>query len=154
TWCQQYEAAQRGEVPEDEIQPVMVKPWERSTTDNMFITQLFVVMNALVFIAMAITGVSAFEPNSQEVIRWGANYGPLTLGGQPWRLLSCVFVHGGILHIAMNMWCLWSLGELAEGLFGHVTFAFVYLVTGIAGSVASVWWHPGGVSVGASGAVF
>src|SRR5262249_34276614 len=93
TWCQQYESAQRGELREDGIQPVMVKAWERSTTDSMFITQLFVVMNILVFAAMAISGVSAFEPNSQEVIRWGANSGPLTLGGQPWRLLSCVFVH-------------------------------------------------------------
>jgi len=153
-WCQQYEAAQRGDLPEDEIQPVMAKPWERGATDTMFITQLFVVMNILVFAAMSISGVSLFEPTSKELIRWGANYGPYTLGGQPWRLLSCVFVHIGLIHIALNMWCLWVLGELAESLYGHVTFAFVYLTTGIGASVASVWWRPGGVSAGASGAIF
>lgn len=153
-WCVQHEAAQRGELPEDDVQPVMAAPWERSTTDTMFVTQLFVAMNALVFIAMAISGVSAFQPTSPELIRWGANYGPLTLGGQPWRLLSNIFLHIGIVHIALNMWCLWSLGELAESLYGHVTFAFVYLTTGIAASIASVWWRPGGVSAGASGAIF
>jgi rhomboid protease GluP len=153
-WCVQYEAAQRGEAPEDDAQPIMTAPWERSVSDSMFFTQLILLMNVLVFVAMGVAGISLTDPSSPELIRWGANYGPLTLGGQPWRLITCVFLHIGIIHIALNMWCLWTLGEMAEKLYGHVTFLFVYLTTGIAASLTSVWWSPGGVSAGASGAIF
>jgi rhomboid protease GluP len=65
-----------------------------------------------------------------------------------------MFVHGGILHIAFNMWCLWDLGALCESLYGPWTYVGLYFISGIAGGLASVWWHPYGVSVGASGAIF
>jgi Tfp pilus assembly protein PilF len=52
------------------------------------------------------------------------------------------------------MWCLWSLGALAESLYGPWTFAAVYLISGVSGSLASVAWHPYGISAGASGAIF
>jgi rhomboid protease GluP len=65
-----------------------------------------------------------------------------------------VFIHGGLLHIGFNMWCLWSLGRLAESVYGHWTFAGVYLISGLAASLASVIWNPVVLSVGASGAIF
>jgi membrane associated rhomboid family serine protease len=58
------------------------------------------------------------------------------------------------MHIAFNMWCLWDLGALCESLYGRWTFAAIYLITGIAGGLASVAWNPGVLSVGASGAIF
>jgi rhomboid protease GluP len=69
-------------------------------------------------------------------------------------MLASNYVHGGLLHIALNMWCLWNLGALAEFLFGRWTFVWVYTFCGIAGSLASLWWHPNVVGVGASGAIF
>jgi rhomboid protease GluP len=87
-------------------------------------------------------------------VHWGANYGPFTLSGQWWRLVTCMFVHGSLLHIAFNMWCLWDLGALAESLYGHWTFAVVYLLAGVGGSLGSVMWNPNVLSVGASGAIF
>ena len=77
-----------------------------------------------------------------------------TVSGQWWRLLTCVFIHGGLLHIGFNMWCLWDLGRLAESVYGHWTFAAVYLITGLAASLGSVIWNPVVLSVGASGAIF
>ena len=151
-WCRQHEAAQRGE--EDTIQRVEVAPWLRRESSSMLVTQAFFAINVIVFIAMAFAGVSPIEPSSQDLIRWGANAGVLTLAGQWWRLLTCVFLHIGILHIAFNMWCLWDLGALAESLYGHWTFAAVYLITGLSASVASSAWHPFGISAGASGAIF
>ena len=68
-----------------------------------------------------------------KVMILGANYGPLTLSGQWWRLLTYMFLHGGLMHIAFNMWCLWDLGALCESLYGRWTFAAIYLITGIAG---------------------
>src|ERR1700690_3687130 len=94
------------------------------------------------------------NPPGQALVSWGANFGPLTVSGQWWRLLTCVFVHGGLLHIAFNMWCLWDLGRLAESVYGHWTFAVVYLITGLSASLASVIWNPVILSVGASGAIF
>jgi Tfp pilus assembly protein PilF len=52
------------------------------------------------------------------------------------------------------MWCLWDLGRLAESVYGHWTFAAVYLISGLAASLASVVWNPVILSVGASGAIF
>jgi rhomboid protease GluP len=69
-------------------------------------------------------------------------------------LLTYMFLHAGLMHIAFNMWCLWELGALCESLYGRWTYAAVYLITGIAGGVASVGWNPGNLSVGASGAIF
>ena len=141
-WCVQHEAAQRGEEPENAVQRVEVAPWLRSQSSSMVVTQAIFGINVAVFVAMALAGVSIMEPTGQELIHWGANFSPYTVGGQWWRLLTCVFVHSGIIHIGFNMWCLWDLGRLAESLYGHWTFAAVYLITGVAASVTSVAWHP------------
>lgn len=122
----------------------------------MAVTQVIFGINVAVFVAMTLAvGVSMLNnPAGQDLVRWGANFGPLTASGQWWRLLTCVFVHGGLLHIAFNMWCLWDLGRLAESVYGHWTFAAVYLIAGLAASLTSVVWNPVILSVGASGAIF
>ncbi|HXU81548.1 MAG TPA: rhomboid family intramembrane serine protease, partial [Polyangia bacterium] len=85
---------------------------------------------------------------------WGANFGPRTLGGQPWRLLTSAFLHFGLIHVGLNMLVLARAGQLVERLYGSVRFGAVYLFAAITGSVASVAVHPFLVSAGASGAVF
>ena len=152
-WCVRHEAAQRGEEPEDAIQPVMPAPWVAGASSAIMVTQGFFGINLAVFAGMALSGI-AMDPTPRQLIDWGANYGPLTLGGQEWRLLTSMFLHGGLFHIFFNMWCLWDLGALCESLYGHTTFAAVYLISGIGASLASVWWHPAVPSVGASGAIF
>lgn len=136
------------------MQEVMPAPWTRSNDTSMVLTQLFFGINVAVFVGMVLAGVSITDPTSRQLIDWGANYGPSTLGGEWWRLLTSVFLHIGIIHILFNMWCLWDLGALSESLYGHWTFAVEYLTCGIAGSVASAAWHPQTVSAGASGAIF
>src|SRR5258708_29371503 len=87
-------------------------------------------------------------------VNWGGNYGPYTIGGDYWRLITSCFVHGDFLHIAFNMWCLWSLGRLSERLFGRWQTAAIYLLTGVGGALLSISYHPQVLSVGASGAIF
>jgi len=113
-----------------------------------------VAINISVYIAMVINGGSPFEFSGDVLIRWGANYGPLTISGEYWRLVTAGFVHGGILHIAFNMWCLWSLCQLAERLFGSLITVGVYLLTGVAGALLSITVNHGRLEVGASGAIF
>jgi rhomboid protease GluP len=124
------------------------------TTPRVFITPAIIIINLIIFAAMLVSGVSPIDPNIEQLLKWGADYGPVTLSGQWWRLLSCAFVHIGTLHLALNMWCLWLTGRLAERMFGNWTFLALYLFSGLGGSIASVWWNPTIVSAGASGAVF
>jgi rhomboid protease GluP len=103
---------------------------------------------------MVLRGVSPLTPTGAQLLPWGANWGPLSLGHQPWRILASNYVHVGVLHIALNMWCLWNMGWLAELIFDAWTYALLYTVCGIAGGLASLAWHPLSVGAGASGAIF
>jgi rhomboid protease GluP len=119
-----------------------------------FVTPILINLNILVFILMVAAGVNFLEPDNQSLISWGANFTPLTLDGQWWRLLSNCFLHIGIFHLAMNMYALAYIGILLEPHLGKARFAAAYLLTGIAASLASLWWHSITVSAGASGAIF
>jgi len=118
------------------------------------VTRSIVLLNVLVFLAMTVSGTSWINPNTADALRWGADYGVLSLSGQWWRLLTSTFVHFGIVHIALNMWCLWSLGPILERLMGSRAFAITYLCSGLVASEVSLAWNPIQVSGGASGAIF
>ena len=153
-WCVQHEAAQRGEVPDEAPQTVMPTPWVRRSESTIGLTQVIFGINAAVFLGMALASSTVMDFPGRELVQWGANLGALTFSGEWWRLLTNVFVHGGMLHIAFNMWCLWNLGQLCESLYGRWTYAAVYLICGLGASLASAAWHPYVPSVGASGAIF
>jgi|SRR5579859_2123916 len=118
------------------------------------VTAGLVAVNVAVFVAMVVGGGSMTHFSNGDIIRWGANWGILTLGGEYWRLLSAAFVHANIIHIALNMWCLLYLGRLSERLFGRWQTAVIYLLTGVGGSLLSLAWESDRLSVGASGAIF
>lgn len=122
---------------------------------NLYVTYGIIGINVLVFILMAINGAGIMEPNSYVHINWGSNYTPLTLSGDWWRLVSNIFLHFGIIHLAMNMYCLYTVGVYLEPMLGKVKYTTAYLCTGVLASIASLWWHKEGVnSAGASGAIF
>ena len=152
-WCVQHEAAQRGELADDAPQVVMPTPWVRRES-NIGVTQIILGINVAVFLGMALSSSTVMDFPVRELVTWGANVGALTFSGEWWRLLTGVFVHGGLLHIAFNMWCLWNLGALCESLYGRWTYAAIYLICGVGASLASAAWHPYTPSVGASGAIF
>ena len=132
-------------------------------------TYLLVGINCAVFLAMAANHVGLWNPSPESLLHWGANNaGAVLINGQWWRIVTAMFVHVGIIHLATNMWCLWNLGLLAEPLLGSAGVAAAYILTGAAGNLLStfvsrVWfYHPaevsaglfGPVGAGASGAVF
>jgi rhomboid protease GluP len=118
------------------------------------LTTGLIAINIAVFLLMVFTGASATNPAPRDILRWGANFAPYTLGGQSWRLITSVFLHYGIIHLLVNMWALWNLGALTEMIFGRKFYLPIYLLTGIAGNIASLAVHPGGIGAGASGAIF
>lgn len=94
-------------------------------------------------------------PRLAVLLAWGANDGAHVFNdGQQWRLSTYMLLHGGLLHLGLNMWALWNIGRYVELIFGPLTMLFIYLVAGVAGGAASVALRPDFVpSVGASGAL-
>jgi rhomboid protease GluP len=125
-----------------------LKDWFRCATI------VLIASNVLVFLVMVLQGVSVFAPTADSVLRWGADYGPLTLHGQWWRMVVSTFLHFGLIHLLFNMFVLFNIGLFLESLAGRVPFVVLYLVCGLGGSAASLASHPSIVSAGASGAIF
>jgi membrane associated rhomboid family serine protease len=90
--------------------------------------------------------------SGEVLLRLGAK-SPYIFVGQWWRLVTAIFLHAGLLHIGFNLWCLLDLGPQVESLFSATKFTVLYLATGVAGFLLSLWWSPFGISVGASGAI-
>ena len=115
----------------------------------------------LAFVGQMLGGCDALQPTSESLIAVGGNLAPLTLTGDVWRLVSSMFLHAGVLHLALNAYMLWIMGNLAIAWLGRGQFLLLYAVAGVFGSLASAGWHaalalegePLTVSVGASGAI-
>ncbi len=135
-------------------------------------TYLLIGINLLVFAAMFRFGPvpqllrqHAYSslltaPFDQNVLVFFGSSIPLRilLYGEWWRLVTSTFVHVTVLHLALNMWCLWNLGLFGEPLLGRPGLVVVYLLTGAAGMLqslaVSVFTGQLSVVAGASGAIF
>ena len=123
-------------------------------TEGYFMTPILINLNLLLFAVMVISGVPLMMPENEDLLNWGANFRPVTLEGEWWRLLSCCFLHIGIFHLLLNMYALMFIGVLLEPYLGKERFLAAYLTAGIGASTASLWWHDLTISAGASGAIF
>lgn len=84
--------------------------------------------------------------------RLGASYGPaIFLANEWWRLVTAMFLHGGLIHIGFNMMALMQFGPAIEELYGSARYLFIYVFTGAFGFLASAF--TGHFSLGASGAL-
>jgi len=133
--------------PESDLAPPLPpvrKP--RSSWSYAPATYVLLGINCLVFLAMTARGVNPMSPTPDQLMNFGANNaGAVLQYGQWWRIVTAMFVHVGILHLATNMWCLWNLGLLAEPLMGSAGVLAVYILTGAAGNLLSTcvnWLWP------------
>jgi rhomboid protease GluP len=123
-------------------------------------TYLLLGINVAVYLWMLHAGVDRLTPSPEDLMRFGANNAEaVVMGHQWWRVITAMFVHVGLVHLATNMWCLWNLGVIGEPLLGFFGTCSVYLLTGAAGNLLSVavnlaLQERGEVGAGASGAVF
>ncbi len=104
------------------------------------------------------SGILTASFDADTLVRFGGTASPLVQQGEWWRLVTGTFVHVTLLHIALNMWCLWNLGLFGEPLLGRQGLVAVYLLTGTAGMMLSFGWSiltgQDGLVAGASGSVF
>jgi rhomboid protease GluP len=121
---------------------------------DFFATPLLLDISVLVYIGMVATGIHFMSPTGEDLLNWGGNYRAVTMSGEWWRLLTCCFVHIGVIHLLFNMYALLMVGLQLEPLLGSTRVIALYVITGMFASVASLWWHDNTVSAGASGAIF
>ncbi|WP_344825000.1 rhomboid family intramembrane serine protease [Chryseobacterium ginsenosidimutans] len=122
--------------------------------EGLFMTLILIYINVAIFLLMSLMGYGFFSFEGQDLLKWGANFGPLTKNGEWWRLLTCTFLHGGAMHLFTNMYGLLFVGMFLEPLLGRKYFLIIYLINGILASLVSLFWHDATVSIGASGAIF
>ena len=104
---------------------------------------------------IALKSRNIFDIDPYVLLDMGAKYGPyIYFGDEWWRLISCNFLHGGILHLVFNMYALYIIGKQIEDLYGKKAYITIYLLSGLGGSILSYYLSPTSLSVGASGAIF
>jgi len=133
--------------------------------DTSPLTYLILGVNSLLFLVSLMATVSATHSfglfggiRGDVLLRLGARQSLLIFDGQVWRLVMPIFLHGSLMHFAMNTWVLIDLGPQLEEVYGSARYLFLYLATGILGFLASTAWSlfhyaGGGISIGASGAL-
>ena len=129
-----------------------------------YVTTVLALVDLLIFIIELIVGAAkygcAFDhanqmggPSTVALYCFGAKWTSAIVHGAVWRLLTPIFLHAGILHIAGNLWMLLRFGYVLETRWGWWRFALVYLLAGVGASFWSAVLGTESVSVGASGAI-
>lgn len=142
-------ALRAGEVPAEQRRTEELLDVLAGTTPRG--TWALIALCVVMFVWAELSGGTETIP---VLLRFGANYGPLTQAGEWWRLVGAMFMHIGWMHLAMNMYSLWIVGPILERFMGTLRFLAMYAVAGVGGSLASVMLGSGNISAGASGAVF
>jgi membrane associated rhomboid family serine protease len=139
--------------------------------EGFYITPIIMYLNIIIFIIMAFTGLGYFSLSfshhalkesdlyifsfkDSDLLSWGANFKSSIISGGWWRLLTNIFLHGGLMHLVLNIYVLYFVGIFLEPRLSKTKYAVIYLVTGILASITILLRHAGTISVGASGAIF
>lgn len=125
-----------------------------------FITVMTLLINAALYVAMTILSMKSgnehalSELDGRTLFAFGAKWGPAIAAGQWWRLVTAGFLHGSVMHILMNSWCLFDVGSSVEEAFGTSRLIVIYIISTITGFLVSLMWAPGALSTGSSAAIF
>lgn len=122
---------------------------------RIIFTNIISLICILMYVIVGIYGNNFFNFDANVLAKFGANNILLVKNGEIWRLLTCAFLHVGLIHLVVNMYSLRVIGPSVEGLIGKGKFVFIYLISAISASLMSlVFVDSNIVSVGASGAIF
>jgi membrane associated rhomboid family serine protease/antitoxin component YwqK of YwqJK toxin-antitoxin module len=119
------------------------------------VTVFLLLANCLVFAGCYYQAKTFSEPVWMlTLVRMGAEFNPLTLDHEWYRLFTHMFLHGHLMHLALNMYALFVAGSTLEPEVGSGKFIWVYFLSGLAAALNSLYWNLFTVGVGASGAIF
>jgi membrane associated rhomboid family serine protease len=134
---------------------------------DLLVTRLLIFLNTAVFVVGLILALQrqlpighylygfSNDPRQAQIMELcGALTGEAIVKNEWWRLLTCCFVHFGLIHLGLNMWSLYILGRFQEGMWGRARYLIVYLISGVCGSSAMIINNPVVRGAGASGAIW
>lgn len=115
------------------------------------VTYAIIAINVILFIMMYLFGDGS--RNVQTLVDFGASYAPLIKNGDYYRLITSAFLHIGVIHLLVNSYALYVIGPQVENFFGKTKYIIIYISSAVFGNLLSMLFT-GGVSAGASGAIF
>lgn len=122
---------------------------------RIIFTNIISLICILMYVIVGIYGNNFFNFDANVLAKFGANNILLVKNGEIYRLLTCAFLHVGLIHLVVNMYSLRVIGPSVESLIGKGKFVFIYLISAISASLMSLVFADSNiVSVGASGAIF
>ncbi|MGN8067473.1 rhomboid family intramembrane serine protease [Mucilaginibacter sp. 22184] len=130
------------------------KPFTGIRWRNLGVISILIGINVLIFIIMVFAGLGVISFDTADLYKWGANYGPAIKSGEWWRLITCMFLHAGLMHLLMNMFGLILVAAFLKSLLGNLKMGIAYFICGLLASLTSIWWQPSIIGIGASGAIF
>ena len=119
-----------------------------------FVAAILININLIIFVCLVLSGVNVISATPGELLAFGANRRFEVMNGEPWRLFTSMFLHGGLMHLGMNLFAIAIICYLIEASLGRLKTILAYVISGIGASIASILWYANTVSVGASGAIF
>jgi membrane associated rhomboid family serine protease len=128
----------------------------RALRGGVSATKALLVAIAIPFVIEVVVGgpQALFNPSPQLLFDLGAMQPIAVADGQFWRLFTAMFLHVGLLHVALNAYFFWLFGRMVEASFGRTWMVLIYVVAGFLASVASYAFGPvTTLAVGASGAI-
>ncbi|HET8557255.1 MAG TPA: rhomboid family intramembrane serine protease, partial [Gaiellaceae bacterium] len=150
--CPDHAGTRRGPATRLKPRPVRRAPGIALASGSAPITRALIAINVAIYLLGAAQGGGFNNPGGSVYAKLWLDAPQLHHGGW-WRLITTMFLHAGVLHIAFNMFALWVIGTPVEQYLGRARFIGLYFVSGLAGSAGALLQTPG-VTVGASGAIF
>lgn len=98
-------------------------------------TILLITLCVVLFLIQIATGVDASNPSTKDLLNWGANAMPLSLGDEPYRIFSSLVLHIGLLHLMLNMYALYYFGQVAERMIGSINLLILFVLSGTGGNL-------------------
>lgn len=129
---------------------------ENNKFEDVFKPKPIIITKIIIGLCILMYIISLFLTNDYNLslLLLGANNRLLVMKGDIYRLFTCAFLHGNIIHLAINMYSLWIIGSQVETFVGKFKFTIIYILSTLMASLFSVIFLKNGMSVGASGAIF
>lgn len=139
---------------QEENQQTFYKAPPQINRTRPYVSYTIIAINVLVYAAMLLFGRLFDWSRNEQLYYFGAKENiSIIYFHEYWRLFTCMFLHGGIMHLACNCFSIYAFGPLVERLYGRWRFIAIYIASGLAGSFLS-FALSANASVGASGAIF